>query len=81
MRFAVQVRVMTPSRKEAEMPRKIYRATRSSLCPVCEEGIQRGMPIVYVPTRGNWHDYAAVSGNRSTVPIHALCERLHDLAS
>lgn len=58
--------------------RQGYRATRRSLCPVCEEGIRVGMPVVYVPTQGRFHNYNRA---QATVAIHAICERLHDLAA
>lgn len=57
------------------MSRPQYRATlHRESCPICNENIRRGMPIVYVPAR-----YYDTPGKPKTVPIHARCERSYDL--
>lgn len=56
--------------------RKQYRFTVArGLCPECDEGLRRGMPVVFVPAAR----YPDVYGPGGSLPIHARCERGSDL--
>lgn len=51
-----------------------YTATATGLCECCDEGVKRGMPIVYVAPFTQWRN-----AHKRSVAIHARCEHAYDL--